>query len=175
MFTSKLLEEEKTITKCYLNIKTSDWERVVSNYLFLEKNGLGPAIVDINSDNKCITMEKIIPFLVPNKRQLILPKKDIKYVREKIREAIVKLHTLDRAHGDLHLANIGFVMNGDELIIKFLDADTMFVISKKFEGQKWLKRWMKDFFNMDPKDYDDFVEHDLNNWEVDLDELLDSK
>lgn len=147
-------------TKTYYNLTPDHWDRIFEAYTILANNNMGPKILTVAAfpehNHYVIHMEKIIPFY-PD--QVLTPEQT-----SQIDATIAKLHSLDYAHGDLHLGNLGYRPNPDgQIDVMILDPDTMFKISQGFTGQEWVKDLMLDFFD-DISDFDTFVSHDLNNY-----------
>lgn len=149
---------EDSFTKIYSYISNKHWMRIRTACLILSDNKICPKILSIkeSDDEKCITFEKITPFLRENRS--VRPMMSDEAIVIAVKEKVKKMHKLGYGHGDLHLENIGFKNNE----IYLLDFDTVYKI--KEEPDDWLVEWMEDGFGWEKQYFENFIKYDFENF-----------
>lgn len=147
------------MVKDYSSLTKEEFDRLLSIYTILSDNGIYPKIYVNEMEISC---KEITPLAVGDETTFGHPRLPFSELEKKIDEKIALMHSLDLAHGDLCIYNIGYI--DDE--IYFMNVDYAFKIS---EGMtEHVKGLMDEGFEWE-ETFDEFVSYDFNNWKLCLD------
>lgn len=156
-FKTNVSTKQDCFIKTYTNISQYYADRIVECSKLMSELGIGPLVISSSNiqdeDKLVVVFEKIRPAV----------KSDftIKFQQELIK-IITLLHDYDYVHGDLCISNIG-TSHGRPFL---LDYDTMFHISQSH--LKCNMDYMVTAFDID--NIEDFIQHDFNNWKIELED-----
>lgn len=148
--------------KIYFGLPRWHWDRIKQVAIDLDHAGIGPKVTSINDSDMEICYHQVQPLNCQMQRRDVYDTygMTVKEIQKRITNLVDILHSLDYAHGDLHMDNIGF-KDGKFYL---LDCDTIYRIS---QGEvPWIKQWIEKCFG-EEFSFDEFVNYDYDNWKTD--------
>jgi len=146
--------------KDYSSLSDDEFNHLLNIYMILSSNEIYPEITVNGREIRCA---RIQPLRNEDDSGMIShPNLLISQLEKKIDQKISLMHSLDLAHGDLCIFNIGYI--GNE--IYFMNVEYTFEISKGMT--KDVKDLMDTGFEWEGT-FDEFVLYDFNNWKFCLD------